>query len=147
VGWFGPRTGDANTCCTHAAPCVPCATDSQPTATYTVTIPAGDFGAGTYVLGLRNYLANGCSWKYIAILGVYCGGDAIVGLSLTLNEPSAATYTASVEWLTSWSVLGASYDRTDSADYDCADFDAFEIPCTTGGPCPPCTGPATVTAI
>ena len=149
MGWFGPRTGDANTCCTHASPCVPCATDSQPTATYTVTIPAGDFGAGTYVLGLRNYLGNGCSWNYFELnMGIYCFSTQVWGLELVLYKPFAGSAIAEVQWRTAWVGNLVNY-RADGpgAYFDCADFDAFEIPCATPAACGACTGPATVTAI
>ena len=62
MGWYGPRAFADCPCCAHATPCYPCDLDGQPTDTYRVVIPSGDFGAGTYTLSKTSYFGQQCHY-------------------------------------------------------------------------------------
>ena len=81
-------------------------------------------------------------------MGIYCLTSQVGGIDLLLYKPAAGGAIVEVQWVTLWDGNLVNY-RLDGpgAYFDCADFDAFEIPCATPATCGACTGPATVTAI
>jgi len=148
MGWYGPKGNDC-TCCGHASPCYACATGGQPTETYRVVIPTGDFGAGTYTLGDRYYQGYSCTWG--VTVSLTCGTDTVTRLALSLTNTIGNTI-VNVWWVILFGGLfdfrPATYSTTISGLPDCDDFSSLSVSAVDMSfPCGTPTGPALVTAL
>ena len=150
MGWFGPKGNDC-TCCGHASPCYACATGGQPTETYRVVIPTGDFGAGTYTLSNRFYNGYDCSWS--VNVSIACGDRYTERLALLFRN-QGGLFQVFVYWVI---MFGGMFDfanapvvyyTTISGLPDCDDFSSLSVSASAPSfQCGTTTGPALVTAL
>ena len=153
MGWYGPRSTADCTCCTHATPCHACASDGQPTETYRVVIPSGDFGAGTYTLSNRLYFADSCQWS--VPVSITCGTGTTYSLKMEFKKTGSAfspVFLASIWWINSMapgmSGLSPQYQTFQSGLPDCGAFSSLSLSYTsTTFTCGTTLGPALVTAL
>ena len=153
MGWFGPQSSSDCSCCTHASPCNACASDGQPSETYRVVIPSGDFGAGTYVVTDRLYFADSCQWS--VPVSITCSTGTTYYLKLEFSktgDPSEPYFWAKIWWVNSvapgMAGIAPQYQTFQSGLPDCSAFSSFSVSYNaTSFACGTTIGSALVTAL